>query len=148
MDLASSLDSTDTDLIVQAAHAVRYEWNRDLLCSLATVADRLAQRLPGLTFYQSLLPPSAHVQAAIDRIRLAATPHCLCGSYLTDTHYYPEHEAAAGRVHLLEEAADHRDCAYDFLCECPVCHARFQVHYRDYHYPWWLWQRAELCPQV
>lgn len=142
MNLSKLLDSSEADTVLKAAHAIRHEWDRDVLNSLANVADRLERRLSEMSFGGALRPNRSYVEAALGRIRLAATGTCLCESYLSDEMYDPDREESEGRVRIFERVPNQEKYALEFACECVLCGAGFVVEERQYHHSWWKWNRA------
>lgn len=142
MNLSEALDSTDAETVLKASHTIRHEWDRSALQSLADVANRLEHRISKLNFGGTLRPNRTYVEAALNRIRLAATCNCLCDSYLSDEMYDPDREASEGRIRLLSRVANYEKQAYEFICECVLCGSQFAVEERQYHYSWWQWSRT------
>ncbi|MCW1887422.1 hypothetical protein OKA04_21980 [Luteolibacter flavescens] len=141
-ELARALDSPDPGVVLEAAHAIRHEWDRAVLRALAEVGGRLQKRLPEMEFDGALRANRTHVETALKRIRLAMTDRCLCAAYLTEDLYNPEREAEAGRVRLLEFIVVPEEYTTRSRCECMACGDIFTVEEREYHYSWWIWQRV------
>jgi hypothetical protein len=143
MNLSEALDSSDAGTVLEAAHAVRHEWDRSTLRTLSDVANRLDRRLSKLNFGGALRPNRSYVEAALKRIRLAATRDCLCNSYLSDDMYNPDREEGTGRIRILKRVDNDEKCALEFVCECVSCSSAFEVEERSYHYSWWKWDRTD-----
>ncbi len=143
MSLLDDLLSQDPHRIWSASCAIRILRDRHVLIDLAQNIDLIKEHTKGINLGGALRPNLSHLEFAIRKLAFIQTgAECLCALYPLDDLYSPNKEEEAGNIRIEStNLIDDKWVDY-YLCSCTSCNARFRVEEREYHYPWWAWQRA------
>lgn len=138
-----ALLSSDPSRIRAAARDIAHLRDATELDVLAAWIGRIDRAIAGIALGRTLLADDVHVTFAMRRLRYwQEHAGCTCGLYPHYLFFDPRREAQHGHVRIkaLGEAEGGWGQMHTVICS--ECGSGWQASDREYHYPWWEWQRV------
>ena len=142
MNLLEDITSGDPHRIWSASSSIRRLRDKEVLSLLVQHLDEIKEKTRGIELGGMLRPNSSHLNFALRKLEFIRDQHqCLCRLYTEDDLFDPKQEETAGNIRILNETIVNHSSIY--TCQCLLCNTRYHVEERQYHYPWWLWQKID-----